>query len=206
MKKKYLHLFATALLVLFLPLSLLANVDYQVENQPKVIEATASLDHHGVLKQKDNGYLYVEVPNEYISVLLPMIDCEGRIVPPRHYTSKKGIGAHVSVMYENERIDHEIWNVDEMGEVFSFDVKELRTVKLTRDNKTKKLWLLALSAPDLEILREAYGLSSKLKGHDFHITLGYQLPTVQTKQAETTVLELRLLDEEELETFLAEAA
>lgn len=205
MKKKYFHLVATALFVLFLPLSLLAKVDYQVEDQPTVIEATASLDHQGVLKQKDNGYLYVEVPNEYISLLLPLIDCDGRLVPPRHYTSKKGIGAHISVMYENERIDNEIWNIDEMGEVFTFDVKELRTVKLTRDNKMKKLWLLALEAPELEKLREAYGLSNKLKGHDFHITLAYQLPTAQAKDADA-VLELRLLDEEELETFLAEAA
>lgn len=205
MKRKYFHFIATALLVLFLPITLLAKVDYQVEDQPKVIEATISLDHLGILKQKDNGYLYVEVPNEYISALLPLIDCQGRIVPPSHYTSKKGIGAHISVMYENERIDNEIWNIDELGETFTFDVKELRTVKLTRDNKMKKLWLLAVEAPKLEKLREAYGLSSKLKGHDFHITLGYQLPAAKTAEADS-IVEFQLLDEEELEALIYEAA
>ncbi len=36
-----------------------------------------------------------------------------------------------------------------------------------------------LDAPQLEDLRTSYGLSSKLKGHDFHITNGYQLPAVK---------------------------
>ena len=53
---------------------------------------------------------------------------------------------------------------------------EIRTVKLTKDNKVKKIWLIAVAAPELEKLRESYGLSSKLKNHDFHITIGTQVP------------------------------
>jgi hypothetical protein len=79
-------------------------------------------------------------------------------------------------MYENEQIDNEIWEIAEVGQEIAFRVLELRTVKLTRDNKMKKLWLLAVDAPELERLRESYGLSSKLKGHDFHITIGTQIP------------------------------
>lgn len=153
-----------------------AGVDYTVEDQPQVIEQVIQLEAKGVLKQKPNGYLYVEVSKDFIAQVLPLIDAKGKIVPPRHYTSKKGIGAHISVMYENEQIENEIWEIKELGKEYTFSVMELRTVKLTNNNKLRKLWLLAVSAPELETLRESYGLASKLKGHDFHITIGTQVP------------------------------
>jgi hypothetical protein len=197
-------LILTAVFAVFTPFALFAN-DYRVEDQPQVIEKALVLDNFGVLKQKENGYLYLDVTNEFISEIIPLIECEGRLVPPRHYTSKKGIGAHISVMYENERIDHEIWNVRELGHTYSFNVKELRTVKITRDGRMKKLWLLALEAPTLERLRENYGLSNKIKGHDMHITIGYQLPASQNPHAD---IELFIYFDEDLsdEEVFAEAA
>ena len=175
--------------------SLIAKDDHRVEDQSKVIEQTLTLDHFGVLKQKPNGYLYLDVPNEYISELLPLIEAPGRITPPQHYTSKKGIGAHISVMYENEQIDNEIWEIGELGETYSFTIKELRTVKINRNNKTKKLWLIALDSPQLESLRKDYGLPNRIKGHDFHITLGYQLPAAQNL-SEAVEIDFADLDEE----------
>ena len=156
--------------------SAFAAVDYQIENQPQVIEKIVQFQQKGILKQKYNGYLYVEVSNDFIADAIPLIDVPEKIVPPSHYTSKKGIGAHISVMYENEQVLNEIWEIQELGQEFSFTIMELRTVKLTKDNKMKKLWLIAVYAPELEQLRENYGLSSKLKNHDFHITLGTQVP------------------------------
>lgn len=175
-----------------------AAVDYHVEDQPQVIEQVVLLEQKGILKQKDNGYLYVDVSNDFITQSLPLIEAQGKLVPPRHYTSKKGIGAHISVMYENEQIDNEIWEVKELGQEYTFTVIELRTVKLNKDKKMQKLWLIAVAAPELEKLRESYGLSSKLKGHDFHITIGTQVPGVPQKQVEQQVCE-------EVEEF-AEAA
>ena len=163
--------------------AVVAANDYQVEFQPQVIETVIQFEQKGVLKQKDNGYLYIDVSNDFIAESLPLIEAKGKLVPPSHYTSKKGIGAHISVMYENEQIMNEIWEINELGQEYTFTVLELRTVKLNKNNKVKKLWLLAVDAPELEKLREAYGLSPKLKGHDFHITLGSQIPgKPQTEQ------------------------
>lgn len=150
--------------------------DYQVENQPQVIETVIQIQQKGILKQKDNGYLYLEVSKDFIAEALPLLEVPGKIVPPRHYTSKKGIGAHISVIYENEQIGNEIWEIKELGQEYTFTVMELRTVKINKDNKVKKLWLIAVTAPELEKLRESYGLSPKLKNHDFHITIGTQVP------------------------------
>lgn len=159
---------------LFSPL--LAKVDYQVEDQPLVIEKVIQYEQKGILKQKPNGYLYIEVSRDFIAETLPLIAAQSKIVPPQHYTSKKGIGAHISVMYENEQILNEIWQIYELGQEFTFTVMELRTVKLNKNNKVKKLWLIAVAAPELEKLRESYGLPPQLNNHDFHITLGTQVP------------------------------
>ncbi len=175
--------------------SVSAAPDYQVENQVQVVEKAQQIEQKGVLKQKDNGYLYVEVSNDFIAETLPLIEAQGKIVPPRHYTSKKGIGAHISVMYENEQILNEIWEIQELGQEFTFTVMELRTVKLNKDNKMKKLWLLAVDAPELEALRENYGLSSKLKNHDFHITIGTQIPGKTIKTDSMSVEHIEELEE-----------
>jgi hypothetical protein len=63
-----------------------------------------------------------------------------------------------------------------MEVLYTFTVMELRTVKLQNGKKTQKLWLIAVAAPELENLRTKYGLQPLLKGHDFHITLGTQVP------------------------------
>ncbi len=164
--------------------SLSALVDYVVENQPVVLEKALKLPQKGILKQKDNGYLYLEVSPEFIASILPLIEAPGKITPPRHFKSKKGIGAHISVMYENEQILNEIWQIDELGQEFTFNVIELRTIKLQKDNRVKKLWLLAISAPELEKLRLSYGLPALLKGHDFHITIGTQTPGAPAQQVD----------------------
>jgi len=161
-----------------------AAVDYHVENQPQVIENVIQIPQRGILKQKDNGYLYVDVSNDFVALALPLIEAPGKIVPPHHFTSSKGIGAHISVMYENEQIQNEIWEIAELGQEFTFTIMEVRTVKVNRDNKMSKLWLIAVDAPELEKLRESYGLSPKIKGHDFHITIGSQVPHINKEQAE----------------------
>lgn len=175
MFKSLMHKFIALMILTTFTLPMFAG-DYQVEDQPKVMEVVMQMPQKGILKQKDNGYLYVEVARDFIAETLPLIDLIGKIVPPQHFKSRKGIGAHISVMYENERISNEIWDIPELGQEITFTPMELRTVKLMNNNKMRKLWLIAVAAPELEKLRENYGLQPKLKDHDFHITLGTQMP------------------------------
>jgi hypothetical protein len=156
-------------------LPLLAG-DYQIEDQPLVLEKVIQLEQKGILKQKENGYLYLDVSNDYIREALPLLEIPGKIVPPSHFSTKKGIGAHISVMYETEQIVNDIWEIKELGQEFTFTILEVRTVKINKNNQMKKLWLIAVDAPELQLLRESYGLSPKLKNHDFHITIGSQVP------------------------------
>lgn len=150
--------------------------EFHVEDQPAAIEQVVQIEQKGILKQKPNGYLYIDVSNDYISKVLPMIDVPGKIVPLRCYENQKGIGAHISVMYEKEQIENEIWEIAELGQEYTFSIIELRTVKVNWHHKAKKLWIIAVAAPELENLRQKYGLKPFIKGHDFHITIGTQIP------------------------------
>lgn len=148
---------------------LTAKDDYLIENQPNALEKISEITAKGVLKQKENGFVYLDVSNEYIDALKPILEVPGTLsyLP----TAKRSLGAHVTVFVESDAVTPE-----ELGKEFSFNVSDIRSfTQHTRDG-LKKLWAIAVESPELEILREQYGLPSKLKGHAFHITLGKQLP------------------------------
>jgi len=150
--------------------SLGAKDDFRLEDQPNALEQAHSIKSCGVLKQKENGFVYLDVSNEFVTSILPLLEHEGRLSP--RPTSSKSIGAHISVFYEKEEIVPK-----ELGEVFSFKVKEIRTFTLSSRDGLKKLWVIAVDSPELGQLRESYGLSPKLKGYDYHISLAKQLPS-----------------------------
>lgn len=175
LKKFIMSFFRACLLALVLPVTLFAG-DFQVEDQPQVLERILRLEQKGILKQMDNGYLYLDVSNDYIAFALESLDVPGKLVPPGHYTSRKGIGAHISVMYENEMIRNDVWEIKELGQEYSFAITEIRSVKINKNGKMQKLWIIAAEARELEKLRESYNLSPLLNNHDFHITIGAQVP------------------------------
>lgn len=60
------------LVILTTSLSTFAVEDYQIESQPQVIEAIVRIPQKGILKQKENGYLYLEVSKDFIAEALPL--------------------------------------------------------------------------------------------------------------------------------------
>lgn len=165
--KKSFFSFSLLLLAVLSPLS--GKEDHRVELQPTAIEHMETLPNTGILKQKENGFVYLDVPNEFITDVIPLLDHPGRLQP--RPTASKSIGAHISVFHEGENIAPE-----ELNAPFSFSVKEIRSFTLNTRDGLKKLWVIAVNSPELESLRKSYGCSPKLKGYDFHITLGKQMP------------------------------
>lgn len=171
MLKNFLRCFLAAL-SLFLSASLSA-IEYQIEDQPLALQRLSFLPQKGVLKEKSNGYLYLDLPNDYITQAIALIDAPGKMLASRDYTNRTGIGAHISVIFENERWDHQIHEVLEVGQEFSFTIKEFGT--LSAKNDKNKIWMLIVEAPDLAMLRERYGLPTIPRDQDFHITIGLEL-------------------------------
>lgn len=160
----------TLFLVPFTTLTLTAKEDHKVESQPVALEHALQLSAQGTLKQKENGFVYLDVTNAFLTEVVPLLDHEGdiRTAP----TAARSVGAHISVFVEDEDVIPA-----ELGQAFTFEIKEVRSFTYNTRDGLKKLWVIAVEAPELEQLRVQYGFSPKLKGHDYHITLGKQMPS-----------------------------
>jgi hypothetical protein len=126
--------------------------------------AQMNLPTEGQLIVKSDGFGYLKVDDAYIHTLFPMLGLEedGYKEPP-YFRTKEAPGAHISVFYVDENIKPE-----EVGQYFQFELKQIVIVKPSKDTSYA---VLQIESPELEKLREKYGLSSKLFGHEYHISL-----------------------------------
>ena len=149
-----------------------AKQDHRVEDQPLAFEKIATIPASGVLKQKANGFVYLDVSNDFVTEIIPLLEHPGELqkIP----TAKRSVGAHISIFDESEDVQPE-----ELDKTFDFVVQEIRSFVMHTRDGLKKLWVISVNAPELEQLRMNYGRSPKLKNHDFHITLGKQIPSSQ---------------------------
>ena len=126
--------------------------------------ANENLPLHGRLIVTEEGFGYLKVDDAYINTLFPMLEIseKGYRKPP-YFRSKESPGAHISVFYVDEQI-----HPQEIGQTFPFTLKRVAIVHASR---YAKYAILEVESKELERLRQKYGLSPKLKGHEFHITL-----------------------------------
>ncbi|HEV8051038.1 MAG TPA: hypothetical protein VGP47_00980 [Parachlamydiaceae bacterium] len=141
-----------------------ASMDVNTSWQEVFNYAQENLSMEGQLIVKSDGFGYLKVDDEYIHTLFPMLGIieEGFKEPP-YFRTPEAPGAHISVFYVNENIMPE-----EVGQCFRFELKQIVIVKPSKDTSYA---VLQVTSPELEKLREKYGLSSKLFGHDYHISL-----------------------------------
>ena len=87
---------------------------------------------------------------------------EGFREPP-YFRTPEAPGAHISVFYVDEHI-----HPKEVGQTFHF---KLNDIVIVHPSRTASYAVLQFEAPELEALRKKYGLSPKLHGYEFHISL-----------------------------------
>lgn len=129
-------------------------------------ERLKSVTLKGTLRQRDNGFLYLDISNNVIHGMYSLIDEEDIDKPP--YFGDGEVGAHVSVAYEEEVEDLEI---KEIGKEYNFKLGKFYSTNPEGWDKMERVWFVEVVAPELEKLRKKYGLSKLLNGHKFHITV-----------------------------------
>jgi hypothetical protein len=133
------------------------------EIQERVLSAAQKLPHKGVL-QESMGFVYLHVDDRYIEDLFPLLNNRRYFKPP-YFRQPDGVGAHISVFYTNET--ERLGRIQEIGQEFSFEITDLAYVP----PRYRDYIVIEVSAPELEQLRQKYGFSPLLKGHQFHITI-----------------------------------
>ncbi len=128
----------------------------------------------GTLEQDAQGFTYVNVSDDYIHCLYPLIQ-ESNIEPPLYFGP--GLhGAHITVLTAEEAKEHDlIGHISEVGTKVCFKLVECSAVEPPSMPKGTTFYLLVVNAPILDQLRKKYHLDpAKYK---FHITIGTRSPT-----------------------------
>jgi len=129
-------------------------VDYARQNLPL----------QGTLMANSDGFVYLKVDDKYINTLFPLLKLkEAGFRKPPYFRREDSPGAHISVFYVKEHV-----KPTEVGQTFHFSLKD---VVIVNPSKRASYAILQVDAPELEALREKYGVGPKLFGHEFHISL-----------------------------------
>lgn len=158
-------LFAIALVSFFSVQGCISKLHLENKDDSKaLLFARQHLPLSGILVQNADGYAYLKVDDRYIHELYKRLDvAKNGFAKPPYFRRKNAPGAHISVIYKNERT-----RLKEVGQSFDFRLVDIKEV--SPDKRTRYL-VIEVYAPKLEKLRQKYGLSSKLNGHEFHITV-----------------------------------
>jgi hypothetical protein len=130
--------------------------------------AREHLPLEGKLMVNSDGFVYVKVDDDYITELFPRLGLkkEGfREVP--YFRTKESPGAHITVFYADEHI-----RPKEINQIFHFELNKIVIVKTAKNTSYA---ILEVDSPELENLRKKYGLSSKIFGHEFHISIAKKI-------------------------------
>lgn len=137
---------------------------YKQSAKPKDVALTGTL-------RSNNGYIYLEVDSRLFAPFVNMIPVDS-VTSPKDVTEPgKDVGAHISVMKKDETDGK---TIKELGKEFEFFIDGLHSVKPDGWDEVKKVYFLTVKSPELEKLRKRYGLTKKIKGHEFHITVGVE--------------------------------
>lgn len=137
---------------------------------PKIIHAAEHLPSQGNTQITKNNLFYLNIDDDYIHQLFPLLNDE-RIKKP-DYFGEKSAGAHITIIYpeENKKI-----HVDDLQHKYSFFAKDIVAAEIGQ----KTYYVLLIESASLLRLRKKYNLPELLsfKGYSigFHITIGVKI-------------------------------
>ena len=164
-------------LFVFLITSFSSCVAQEAPSCPTILNyIQQNLSNCGVLKESD-GFVYVDVDDRYIHNLVTFIQKDGFEEPP--YFGELGlVGAHITVIYPDEIKKYGVDRIQECGEIIYFIPKECLVVHPPKWLAIDEVYLLVVEAPELDRIREKYGLPKR--EYDFHVTIGVKPKTAKS--------------------------
>lgn len=133
-----------------------------------ILLKTCSLRREGFLQIRDN-YCYLKIDDDYIHLTYPDLSSDERIQKPDYFKSSDDIGAHISVIYLEERVRVK---QNHHGQRHLFTIQGLIKARLG----LKDYFALSVISSSLDTFRQQHALGPKptFKGQTivFHITVG----------------------------------
>jgi len=140
--------------------------------------ARRALSKQGILKQDQDGFVYLELPDEFITDLAQLI--QDRECEPVPLYQVEPSPAHIPVILPHEWEQKKGWGaIKELQESFSFEVQCLRALKPRNWPGVDKVYFLEVKSPELEKARERLLLPPRIRGHAFHMAIAIRKSAVE---------------------------
>jgi hypothetical protein len=140
------------------------------ENQRLIQVAQQELASVGTVRQTDQGFVYLDVDDNFIYKLFPLIDANGHILKlPPYFNGDRQAGAHVTIMSASEVQKQNIGTLAESGQEIPFSIIAFGSIAPERWKGVERVWFLVIESPALDQLRIKYGLTPK--DISYHITV-----------------------------------
>ena len=141
---------------------------YKQADAPEVVHALS-----GMLYVSPSNWGLLSVPNALVRGVFSAIDEPG-VELPSHSEKPGKLDAHISVFRPEELA--EIGGPDkltERGKRFRYTTGAVKTVQPAGWPTMNRVWFVKIHSPELEVLRQSYGLSPRPKNNefDFHLTV-----------------------------------
>ncbi len=81
----------------------------------------------GVLKKTKDNFVYLDISNDIINGIMPLLDYDNIEKPPYNLKSFNNVGAHISVIGTDEYNDNDIGEIEELGQEFNFTFKNIKS-------------------------------------------------------------------------------
>jgi hypothetical protein len=144
--------------------------------------ARSALPQQGILRQDHEGFVYLELCDNFITDIFPLIHdraCEA--VPLYHLEPSP---AHIPVILPHEWTQRKGWGeMKELETTFSFEITRLFSLKPKRWPGVEKVYFLNIKSPELESFRERNLLPSLICGHEFHVAIAFKKAAEQSPKA-----------------------
>ncbi len=135
--------------------------------------ARQALPRKGVLRQGQDGYVYLELSDDFINDIYPLIRDKGCEALSIFQIDPSP--AHIPVILPHEWAQKKGWGeIKELEEEFHFEVKSLESLRPCRLPDVANFYYFEISSPELEQFRERLLLPSRIRGHEFHIAIAFR--------------------------------
>jgi len=143
----------------------------------------------GTLRQTTQGYVYLDIDNQFILALLPYLAIHGLSRPPYFNLFHSPDGAHIPVIPAREAYFHSIGPIREAGLEYSFEIEGLYSIKPNHWPEIEEIWYFKIKCPELEQLRKKYFLPALPNSHPMVIATAIK-PSITPNTRATPTLRI----------------
>ena len=145
-------------------------VNEDILNEIKIASRKKQVSLVGTLKKTKDNYVYLDISNNIMNGLYSMLPEADTEKPPYNNKGFNNIGAHISVIYIDEYKDNNLEDIKEIGKEFKFKTGIVYSVNPEGWKEMSEIWFMDVDSPELEKMRQEYGLPKFIDNHNFHIS------------------------------------